>query len=53
MSKIVINFRFNIDRLAIGAGGLGFDSRADQIDHSVAIGQPSLRRFFETVLPRR
>ena len=38
---------------AICAGGLGFDSRAGQIGHSVANGSPPLRRFFGAVLPRR
>ena len=35
-----------------GAGGLRFDSQANQID-SVANGSPPLRRFFGAVLPRR
>ena len=33
--------------------GLGFNSRAGQIWHSVAIGSPPLRYFFGAVLPRR
>ena len=32
---------------AIGAGGLGFDSRSGQIGHSVANNLPRLRCFFE------
>ena len=36
--------------IANGAEGLGFDSRAGQIGHSVAYGSPSLRRFFGDVL---
>ena len=39
--------------MAIGAGGLGFDSRADQIRHSVANCSPSLQRFFVAVFPNR
>ena len=39
--------------IAIGAGGLGFDSRAGQIGHSVANILPSLLRFFGAVLSRR
>ena len=39
--------------IAIGAGGLGFDSCAGQIGHSVANGSPVLRHFFGAVLPRR
>ena len=34
---------------AIGAGGLGFDSRAAQTGHSVDSGSPPLRRFFGAV----
>ena len=34
-------------------GGLGFDSKASQIRHSVANGSPPLRRFLRAVLPRR
>ena len=37
--------------IAIGAVGLGFDSRAGQVGHCVAHG--SLRRFLEAVLPWR
>ena len=37
--------------IAIGAGGLGFDSRVGLIGHSVASGLPPLRRFFGAVLP--
>ena len=40
-----------IKDIAIGAGGLGFDSRAGQIRHTVADGSPALQRFFEAVLP--
>ena len=36
-----------------GAGGLGLDSRADQIGLSVACDSSPLRRFFEAVLPWR
>ena len=36
--------------IAIGAGGLGFDTRAGQIGYSVTVTL-SLRRFFEDVLP--
>ena len=32
------------------ARGLGFDTRAGQIGHSVANGLPPLRRFFGAVL---
>ena len=39
--------------VAIGAGGLGFDSLAGQIGHSVADASPSLRRFFGTEFRRR
>ena len=39
--------------VAIGAEGLGFDSGADQIGHSVANGSPPLRCFFGAVLPGR
>ena len=39
----------NID---IRAGGLGFDSRAGQIKHSVTNGMPPLRCFFGAVLPK-
>ena len=49
-----------VQRIAIGAGGLAFNSRAGQIDHSVgqsglvkSNGSPPLRRFFGAVLPRR
>ena len=38
--------------IAIGAGGLGFDSQAGQIGHSVANILPSLLRFFGAVLSR-
>ena len=37
----------------MGAVGLGFDSQAGQIGHSVVIGLPPLRRFFGAVLARR
>ena len=39
--------------IAIGTRGLGFDSRAIQIGHSVANGSPLMRRLFGAVLPRR
>ena len=32
--------------IANGAGGLGFDSLADPIGHSVVSGSPPMRRFF-------
>ena len=35
------------------ADGLGFDSRADQIKHSVANGSPPLQCFFGAILLRR
>ena len=38
-----------VNYIAIGAGGLGFDSRADQIGRSIANGSPPLRRFFGIV----
>ena len=38
--------------IAIGAEGLGFDSRAGKIQRSVANGSPSLRHFFGAVLPQ-
>ena len=34
--------------LAISEGGLGFDSRAGQIEHSVSYGSPPLRLFFRS-----
>ena len=39
--------------IAIGSGGLGFNSLAIRIDHSVGNGSPPLRRFFVAVLFRR
>ena len=39
--------------IAIGARGLGFDSLAGQIGHSVASGSSPLRLFFGPVLSRR
>ena len=41
----------NVKHIAIGAGGLGFDSRAGQTGHSV--GSLSLGRFFGAVFSRR
>ena len=35
--------------ITIGAGGLGFDSTAGQIEHNVADGSPPLRSFFGAV----
>ena len=35
--------------IAVGAGGLEFDSRVGLIEHNVATGSPPLRRFFEAV----
>ena len=37
---------------ALLCGGLGFDSRAGQIEHSVANGLPTLRHFYRAVLPK-
>ena len=42
-----------VKHIDIGAVGLGFDSRAGQIGHSVASGSPLLRHFLGVVLPRR
>ena len=39
--------------VAFGAGGFGFDSRADQIGHNAVNGSPPPRRSFGAVLPRR
>ena len=39
--------------IAIGAGSLGFDSRAVEIGLSVAYGAPPLRRFMGAVLLER
>ena len=41
-----------IKKIATGAGGLEFDSRAGQIGHSVANGSPPLQRILRAVLPR-
>ena len=38
--------------IAIGDEGLGFDSRAGQIEHSVVNGSSPLRRFVGVVLHR-
>ena len=38
-----------VEDIAIGAGGLGFDSPAGQVDAVL----PLLRRFFGAALPRR
>ena len=46
-------FRVVVRDIAIGAVSLEFDSRAEQIGHSVANSSPPLRHFFETVLSRR
>ena len=35
-----------VRHVAIGAGGLGFDSRAGKIRDTIANGSPPLRRFF-------
>ena len=43
--------QLSVKRVVIGAGGLGFDSRAGQIEHIVVNGSLSLRCFFETVVP--
>ena len=42
-----------VKNIAIGAGGLGFDSRIGQIEHSVANGSPSPRRLIGAVLYSR
>ena len=39
--------------IAISAEGLGFESRAGQIEHSVANSSPLLQRLFRAVLSRR
>ena len=39
--------------IAIGAGGVGFDSRAGQIGHSVTYCSPRLRCCFGIVFPKR
>ena len=39
--------------IAVRSGGLGCDSRAGQIGHSVGNDSPSLRCFFGVVLLRR
>ena len=39
--------------ITIGSGGRGFDSRAGQIERSVASDSPPLWRFFRAVLSRR
>ena len=41
------------DDIAIGAGGLGLDSLADQVGYGFANSSPPLRRSFGAVLPRR
>ena len=38
---------------AIDAEGLGLNSQAGQVEHSVANGSQPLRRFFGAMLPRR
>ena len=38
---------------AIDAEGLGLNSQAGQVGHSVANGSQPLRRFFAAALPRR
>ena len=38
---------------AIDAEGLGLNSQAGQVGHSVANGSQPLRRFFGAALPRR
>ena len=42
-----------VRNIVIGAGGLGFDSRAGHIERSVASDSPRLRCYFGVVLPRR
>ena len=39
--------------IAVGAEGVGFDSRVGQIEHSIANGSPLLLCFFEVMLLRR
>ena len=42
-----------LKHIAIGARGLGFDTLAGHVGHSVAYGSPPLRRFFGAVLLMR
>ena len=39
--------------IAVGSVGLAFDSRVSYMEHNVTKGSSPLRRFFETVLPKR
>ena len=39
--------------IVIGAGGLGFDFRAELIEHGVTNFSPPLQRFSGAVLPKR
>ena len=48
--KVVLNVV--VKDIVIGAGGMGFDSRAGQTQHCRPRLRP-LRRFFGAVLPRR
>ena len=42
-----------VNDIVIGAGAMGFDSRAGQIGRTVAIGSSAMRSFFVTVLSGR
>ena len=60
LKKAEVNFNFCepfvssvVKRVDSGAGGLGFDYRAAQIEHRVVNVSPPLRHFFETVLLER
>ena len=46
-------FKNGVQDIAIGAGGLRFESRVRQIGRSVANGSLPLRRFFGAASPRR
>ena len=45
--------QLSFEHVAIGARGLGFDSRASQIGHRVDNGLAQRRRFFQAALLRR
>ena len=46
-------FSLGVEYIAISAGGLGFDTPAGKIEHSVTNDSPPPPRFFGVVLPRR
>ena len=46
----IIQISSAVTRVAVGAGGLGFDSRAGQFERSVANGSPPLRSFLSCVV---